>query len=123
MAACWKLVYIAEAHAMDEWPVTSARFNRGRGPVIVDKQPTRLSERCALAQKFFRDFSMTGMELLVDDPEEGDPFEKAYAPWPLRLYLIRGSVIEWIAEPRDCSYDDAVVDLLRILKLDTRSTP
>jgi hypothetical protein len=36
----WKFIYIAEAHAMDEWPVYSGRFNKGKGPVIVEKQPT-----------------------------------------------------------------------------------
>lgn len=120
-AALWKYVYIAEAHAMDEWPVKSARFNAGRGPVVVDKQPTALSERCALARQFASDFAMnlskSSFEFLVDDPEKGDLFEKMYAPWPLRLYLICDSKIEWIAEPRSCSYDDAVVDLLRILEL------
>jgi hypothetical protein len=77
VAAFWKFVYIAEAHAMDEWPVKSARFNQGRGPVVVEKQPT----------------------------------------WPLRLYLICDSKIEWIAEPRSCSYADAVTELMKILNL------
>lgn len=120
-AALWKFVYIAEAHSMDEWPVKSARFNQGRGPVVVDKQPTSASERCALARQFASDFSMnlseSSYELLVDDPEKSDPFEKTYAPWPLRLYLICDSKIEWIGEPRSCSYDDAVAELMRILEL------
>lgn len=29
--ANFRFVYIAEAHATDEWPVTSARFNESRG--------------------------------------------------------------------------------------------
>ncbi len=29
------IVYIAEAHATDEWPISSARANGGRGPVCV----------------------------------------------------------------------------------------
>jgi len=119
--ALWKFVYIAEAHAMDEWPLQSARFNQGRGPVVVEKQPTTASERCALARKFARDFAMSlsesSYEFLVDDPETGDQFEKAYAPWPLRLYLICDSTIEWIAEPRACSYDDAVSELIELLNL------
>lgn len=121
-AARWKFVYIAEAHAMDEWPVLSGRFNRGHGPVIVDEQPTKASDRCALARRFTHEFDMkldgADYEVVVDDPEKGEPFEKAYAPWPLRLYLVRGDVIEWIAEPRACSYDDAVAELLQMLNLD-----
>lgn len=112
----WKFIYIAEAHAMDEWPVRSGRFNRGRGPVIVEKQPTTGSERCALARKFAADFDMdldgVSYDFLVDDPEKGEPFEKVYAPWPIRLYLLKGKEIEWIAEPKDCSYGDAVRELL-----------
>ncbi len=58
-------------------------------------------------------------EYLVDDPEGGDVFEQMYAPWPLRLYLISGSTIEWIAEPKACSYDEAVSELLATLNLRT----
>ena len=119
--ARWTFVYIAEAHAMNEWPLLSGRFNKGRGPVVIDQQPTIASERCALARRFAHDFDMdlqtASFDFLVDDPEQGDPFEKRYAPWPLRLYLINGSKIEWIAEPRSCSYDDAVVELRQLLGL------
>ena len=119
--ADWKFVYIAEAHAQDEWPIRSARFNHGRGAVIVEKQPKKAAERCELARKFVEDFMPKvknaggDISMLVDDPELGDPFEKQYAPWPLRLYLIRDGVVEWIAQPKDCSYDEAVVELCRIL--------
>jgi hypothetical protein len=123
-AAEWKFVYIAEAHAMSEWPVRSARFNRGRGPVVVEKQPTKASERCELACRFASDFDIpidssttSPLELLVDNPELGDPFEEAYAPWPLRLYVIRGGVVEWIAQPKNCSFDLAVIELMKLLKL------
>ena len=54
----------------------------------------------------------------VDICEHQDPFEKAYAPWPLRLYLIvRDGKIEWISKPKDSSYDEAVADLMRMLNL------
>jgi len=79
------------------------------------------AQSLSLARKFVSDFAMSlsesGYEFLVDDPETCDQFEKAYAPWPLRLYLICDSTIEWIAEPRACSYDDAVSELLKLLKL------
>ena len=38
-----KFIYIAEAHAMSEWPLRNGRFNRNRGPVIVKDQPTAAS--------------------------------------------------------------------------------
>ena len=120
-AADWKFVYIAEAHAMDEWPIRSGRFNHGRGPVIVEKQPKKAKERCNLACQFAKDFNVPltfpHIELLVDDPELGDLFEKEYAPWPLRLYLIEDDIIKYVAEPKNCSYDQAVLELMEILNI------
>mmetsp|Transcript_19201 Transcript_19201/g.28010 ORF Transcript_19201/g.28010 Transcript_19201/m.28010 type:complete len:111 (+) Transcript_19201:738-1070(+) len=108
---------------MDEWPIRSARFNRGRGPVLVERQPTAAEERCDLARTFADNFDLPldnpNVELLVDNPESNDPFLRIYAPWPLRLYLVRGGVIEWIAQPHDCSFDKAVVELMDILQLNT----
>lgn len=124
-AADWKFVYIAEAHAMDEWPIRSGRFNQDRGPVVIAKQPTKAKERCELACQFAKDFnfplSYPHIELLVDDPELGDLFEKEYAPWPLRLYLVEDGVIKFIPEPKDCSYDHAVVDLMNMLNINQKT--
>ena len=121
--ASWKFVYVAEAHAQDEWPIRSGRFNHGLGAVIVEKQPKKAAERCELARKFVEDFMPkvksggmnSDISMVVDDPELGDPFEKYYAPWPLRLYLIRDGIVEWIAQPKDCSHDEAVMELCRML--------
>ena len=121
--ASWKFVYVAEAHAQDEWPIRSGRFNHGLGAVIVEKQPKKAAERCELARKFVEDFMPkvksggmnSDISMVVDDPELGDPFEKYYAPWPLRLYLIRYGIVEWIAQPKDCSHDEAVMELCRML--------
>jgi len=82
------MVYVAEAHAEDEWPISSARYNAGRGPVRVT-QPTTGAERRALAQRFQRDFDPAGDvfdDVLVDDVEAGDEFERAFAPWPFRFF-------------------------------------
>ena len=115
---------------MSEWPVTSGRFNRGRGPILIQEQSKTAAERCTLARNFAMDFDMpkevlddksNAVELLVDNPELGDPFEKEYAPWPLRLFLIKSDgTIDWIAQPKDCSYDEAVADLMLKLELTTR---
>ena len=34
-------VYISEAHAVDEWPISSARFNGARGPVAIAQARTQ----------------------------------------------------------------------------------
>lgn len=89
--------------------------------MIVEKQPTSGKERCALARKFAEQFDMNlngdNYEFVVDDPDIGEPFEKAYAPWPLRMYMLKGSKIEWIAEPKNTSYADASRELLQRLCL------
>jgi len=112
-------VYVAEAHAQDEWPLRSARFNGNRGPVVVD-QPKTTADRARLATAFADDFQLPAdkFDLFVDDPALGEPFEKAYSPWPLRLYLVDTSgdpTLLWIAEPSDCAFDNALKHLRDLL--------
>mmetsp|Transcript_59725 Transcript_59725/g.69819 ORF Transcript_59725/g.69819 Transcript_59725/m.69819 type:complete len:102 (+) Transcript_59725:1531-1836(+) len=101
---------------MDEWPVRSGRFHRG--PVVVEEQPRCASARCNLAQKFAAEFGIEDLRnWLVDDPEE-EQFEEAYAPWPLRLWLIGSDgKVRYAAEPKQCSYDHAVTHLVGLLGL------
>ncbi len=47
--AAFLMVYIAEAHAADEWPISSARFNEGRGAVNI-RQHKSNEERIAAAK-------------------------------------------------------------------------
>jgi hypothetical protein len=110
------MVYIAEAHALSEWPVRSARFSK-TGPILVQEQPSTLQERCELARRFSREYNIPEfVEILVDNPEQGDQFSKTYSPWPLRLYIIRDAIVQWIAQPKDCSYDAAVYEMFQILE-------
>ena len=71
----------------------------------------------AAACQDFRIAESSSLDLLVDDPELGDPFEAVYASWPLRLHLIRDGVLSWIAQPKKCSYDEAVTELVSLLGL------
>lgn len=95
-------VYILEAHAVDEWPINSGRYNRGRGPVCV-KQPTTNQERLQLANRFRIDFDCKEIPMLVDSID--NEFEKKYAPWPLRFYGIKDNTLSYVANPKDCSFD------------------
>ena len=66
-------------------------------------QPHHLAERVAVAEQFGREYSLSDIPLLVDDPtvrtnRMGEPladvFEKHFAPWPLRFYvLLNGHVV------------------------------
>ena len=85
--ALFVLCYIAEAHATDEWPIRSGRCNRGRGAVNVAQPKTDL-QRVTLARRFRDDFELCHLNILVDSPEGGEPFERVFAPWPIRFYII-----------------------------------
>ena len=81
------MVYIAEAHAADKWPV---------GDPVVANQPKRLKERLSLANSFVSEYSIDKEPLLhmvVDNlsdmsPHESDPADRAYAFWPTRFYVV-----------------------------------
>lgn len=96
-------VYIAEAHAVDEWPISSSRANAQRGPVHI-KQATSNAERCQAARTFVQDFDFQ-VPMLVDTIE--NEFDRSYAPWPLRFYVFRRGKVEYIAEPKDGRFDPA----------------
>lgn len=98
-------VYIEEAHASDEWPISSSRYMPNNTVVSV-RQPKLATDRVALAQNFINLFGLgPEMKIFVDDPESGNPFESAYAPWPIRMYVIEDGVLQYISSPRDCTHD------------------
>lgn len=104
-------VYTTEAHAQDEWPISSCKWNMRAGqpsrePVCV-AQPATDAGRLALASAFAADFEYPPT-LLVDPVEAGSPFEANYAPWPFRFYgVLEGPAMGYVAHPHDCSYDVA----------------
>ena len=53
----WVVVYIEEAHAADEWPISSARYAPNGEPVNIP-QHTRRSERLRLARRLQIDFAL-----------------------------------------------------------------
>jgi hypothetical protein len=83
-SVAFKLVYIAEAHASDEWPIGNAyqmhTVLRGL------RQTTTLEARCRIAQQLVDDFRIT-IPVLVDDPATDD-FQKRFEPWPFRYVVV-----------------------------------
>lgn len=78
-------VYILEAHAQDEWPICSARWSP-MDKLIVYNQTRTIEERLAVAKDFIRDFQFP-IPMVIDKPDE-NLFEKFYAPWPVRIYIL-----------------------------------
>lgn len=107
-------IYITEAHAMDEWPINSARCNGDRGPVNV-LQPTADEERCNLARTFKTNFDFR-VPMVVDPVS--NPFDEDFAPWPLRFYILHKGKLAHKAFPINCSYDiwDVKERLLKLLE-------
>ena len=126
------MVYIAEAHAQDEWPICSSRCSADGRPVLL-RQAKSTAERVAAAQQLRVDYGVT-MPLLVDPigirrvavggghggdeslaacDGEGDyieqlcgPFDAAFAPWPIRFYVVdREGVLRYRADPQGCCYN------------------
>ncbi|GMI51026.1 hypothetical protein TeGR_g12658 [Tetraparma gracilis] len=101
------LLYGEEAHAVDEWPISSGRYNPGGEPVSV-KQPRDLGERIAVCGEMLEKLGLEGgggFQVALDDPAGGNAFGEAYSPWPIRMYVVEGGVLQFISEPRGCSHD------------------
>ena len=82
------LVYIAEAHARDEWPV---------GNPLRIAQPATTAERCAVARRLLRETAAgaaaaAGVAVYVDGAEE-DGFDGAFRAWPTRFYALKAGAV------------------------------
>ena len=74
--------------------------------IVSVNQPRLVSERVALAQKFVATFGLgPEMAVVVDDPTRGNPFQSAYAPWPIRIYVIENGKMQYISAPENCAHD------------------
>ncbi len=90
---CFLAVYIAEAHARDQWPV-------GKTISCVD-QPTTLAQRLKNAQEFQKNFNFQ-MPILVDNMENN--FHYSYGSWPFRFFVIHEDKLILKAQPNSKSY-------------------
>jgi len=108
-------VYILEAHAQDEWPISSSRFDPKQEMILVE-QPKFTLDRITLAKQFIERHSYE-LPVLVDKIDNA--FEEVYAPWPLRFYIVYNGVLVYKAQPVNCTYRietfrDAVVQYARL---------
>jgi hypothetical protein len=94
-------VYLAEAHACDEWPIGwRERIPQTSGDA---------GARAAAAARFAAEMGVT-LPLVLDTPD--DAFDAAYASWPLRAYgLLPASsggppTLGFVAQPKGERYYD-----------------
>ena len=95
------LVYIAEAHASDEWPINSSRC---AGPGNTVAAPRSLAERREVAARMCAALPiLTALPLLIDGLD--DAFLSTFAAWPVRLYGVRCGVLERIGQPHNAAVE------------------
>ena len=92
------LIYIAEAHAKDEWPISESSRD-------FDQHKT-LQDRLDAARALLNDYELAP-ELAAGcyaDPID-NPFESAYASWPFRFWVVSDEAVLLKPMPRDSAYD------------------
>lgn len=82
-------MYIAEAHAIDEWPM---------GEPVPIKQAQSLSDRVAAASKFQKETGFT-WPMLADGMDNS--FHKTFGAWPTRYYVIHKGKLALKIEHKD----------------------
>lgn len=93
-------IYILEAHAKDEWPISSSRYNPTGKPVSYF-QPTTNEERISIAQDFVSAYNFR-LPVVIDCIE--NEFERQYSSWPIRFFIFQNKKIKYIAQPKNCTY-------------------
>ncbi len=77
------VVYILEAHAEDEWPISSAKYHPDRQVVNV-KQHKSMKERIAAAREFDDVYYISeNSRVLIDSMDNA--FNQQFAAWPFRF--------------------------------------
>jgi hypothetical protein len=86
------LVYVAEAHARDEWPV---------GPTLsFTDAPKVLSERLKLAGDVQGRLYGTGTTPILVDLM-ADAFLETLAAWPIRFFVVHHGRLQFISQPQE----------------------
>jgi hypothetical protein len=94
------VVYIAEAHARDQWPV-------GKTISCVD-QPTTIEQRLVNARDCQKNLQFE-MPMLVDSMK--NTFHLTYGSWPYRFYIIYDGKLALKAEPHNDTFSYHIDEL------------
>ncbi len=94
-----------EAHAVDDWPISSSRYHP-QNKIVEVKQPVTMEERIRVAkhfQMFFGEMSATTISFYMDNMK--NEFQDFYGSWPLRFYVFKNNELMYKAMPQNASYD------------------
>eukprot|EP01084_Bolivina_argentea_P157969 275234_1 len=83
-------VYIAEAHAQDEWPIRTK-------PELCIKQHRTLKERVKAANYWVNELKHNCGPVYIDLME--NMFMNIYSAWPKKIFIIHHGLIQWVLEP------------------------
>jgi len=86
-------IYIAEAHASDQWPAGKT--------ISCFRQPKSLDERLNNARYFQKTYEFE-MPILVDSME--NRFHLTYGSWPFRFYVVHQGKLVLKPEPGEQTY-------------------
>jgi len=100
-------VYIAEAHARDEWPVGDT--------ISCCNQPKTTSERVEIARSFVSLPSSSKVPMLIDNAETNE-FHLKMGAWPFRFYVFKQNKLVLKAQPNPLNGSYRVEDLEEWLK-------
>lgn len=86
------IIYISEAHANDEWPISFSNQTN---------QHKNLNERVQAAKQI----DIHGLPLFVDSFDK-DNFQERYSAWPERAFIIENNILKYISFHEVDGYDD-----------------
>lgn len=82
------VVYISEAHARDQWPLSN---------VFVINQHKDLDERIAAAKLYIETFDIPFTKHIFVDSFNSKTIENTYSCWPERGYIFQHGKIQYMA--------------------------
>jgi len=94
--ASFVFIYIAEAHACDEWPINQLQDE-------IPKHRT-LDDRRSAANSLLRAFPLHSAFMVVLDTMDNE-FDTAFASWPFRFWIVKDGKIALKPQPKDAKYD------------------
>ena len=95
-------MYINEAHAVDEWPISSSRASTE----IVNIQAHRnIGERIEAAVQLVKKYRLEELHWSTYVAPMDGTFELVYKCWPIGMYTFQDNMLRFAAEPKNAIFD------------------